>query len=155
MLQDYRRLSAGATASLVLAVALAGCATPSSGYEDYQQKVATTAAAMSSAVSSARLGAQAWQRGQLTASYADNVVTNAERDAESVITALDSRQPPDERSIRLKDRADQPLQDASNALTDLRIALRRGDPAGVDTALGQLKQPAQELGRLSNLKQGG
>jgi hypothetical protein len=150
-----RRVPVGAIASVLMAVALTGCTTPSSGHEDYQQKVATTAEAMSSAVSSASLGARAWLHGRLTDSYADTVVTNAERDAESVITALDSRQPPDEQSIKLKDRADQSLQDVSNALTDLRIALRRDDPAGVGQALRELQQPMQKLARLGDLKQGG
>ncbi|HEX5534997.1 MAG TPA: hypothetical protein VFX33_14750 [Actinomycetales bacterium] len=155
MLHVRWRVPVGATAAFFVAVALTGCTTPSSGDEDFQQKVATTADAMSSAVGSAQLGVRAWQRGQLTESYADTVVTNAERDAESVIAALDSRQPPDERSIRLKDQADQPLQDASNALTDLRIALRRDDRAGVGHALDDLRQPMQELARLGDLKHGG
>lgn len=100
------------------------------------------------------LGRRAWQRGRLTDAYAKTVVTNAERDADSAMTALDSRQPPDEESIKLKGQADQRLQDASNALTDLRIALRRDDPAGVGRALGELKHPTREPSRLGDLAPG-
>ena len=59
MLQVRWRVPVGAAASFLVVVALTGCSTPSSGYADFQQKVATAADAMSSAVSSARLGARA------------------------------------------------------------------------------------------------
>jgi hypothetical protein len=141
-------MARGVLVELACALVLAGCASPSPDYADYQNKVASSAKAMTSVVNTARLGALAWQRQQVTAAYADTVVTDAEKDAGSVITALDSRQPPDERSIRLKQQVDQPLQDASSALTDLRIALRRADRTGVQQALADLQQPLQRLASL-------
>jgi hypothetical protein len=141
-------MARGVLVALACALVLAGCASPSPDYADYQNKVASSAKAMTSVVNTARLGALAWQRQQVTAAYADTVVTDAEKDAGSVITALDSRQPPDERSIRLKQQVDQPLQDASSALTDLRIALRRADRTGVQQALADLQQPLQRLASL-------
>lgn len=135
---------------LLLAL-LAGCATPSLSYSDYQAKAATTAAAVMSSINTAVLGAQAWDRKQVTGAYADTVVSHAEQDAGSVINTFDSRQPPDERSIALKAKIDPPLQAASSALTDLRIAVRRGDRPKVHQALAALARPLLELGKLEEL----
>lgn len=146
-----RRCNAAVGGTLACAAVLAGCATPSLSYDDYQQKVASSAKSMTSIVSTAVLSAEAWDQGKLMSSYADTVVTDSEQDAGSVITALDSRQPPDQRSIQLKDKADQPLQDASNGLTDLRIALRRGDRDGVRQAVDELQQLLRQLAPLEQV----
>ena len=129
----------------LLCFVLVGCATPSPTYPDYRAKVSTTAKAMTGIISSAQLGARSWQRGQVLDTYADVVVSHAEQDAGSVQNTLDSRQPPNKGAIELKERIDPALQDATSALTDLRIALRRGDRAGVSKALDDLDQPMKRL----------
>lgn len=134
-----------AFAGFACTLALSACASPATSFDGYQGKVAASAQAMTGIVNTAWLAADSWQRHRVTSAYADIVVTNAERDAGSVLTALDTRQPPDERSIALKDDADQPLQDASDALTDLRIALRRDDHDGVSHAMQMLKHELQPL----------
>lgn len=112
---------------------------------DYQTKTRTTAAAVAGIAAVARTGAQQWQHGKLTKAYADTLVTEAEDDAGAIIATYDSRQPPTSAAIALKDKLDKPLQQVSSALTDLRIALRRGDHAGVTKAVGALAGPHKKL----------
>jgi hypothetical protein len=75
----------------------------------------------------------------------DNVVTDAENDAGSVVTTLDSVQPPDAASVKLRDQADDILQDASSQLADLRIALRRNDKPGIRAAMDDLAKTLVEV----------
>lgn len=99
-------------------------------------------------VGSAQLAAELDLSGKMIASVTDNVVSQAEQDAQSVLTALDGRQPPDEASVQLKIHADQPLQDAADELTDLRIAVRRGDHAGERKSLSDLAKTLKDLQQL-------
>lgn len=131
-----------ASAAILL---LAGCASPSPTMSDYQTKTRTTASAVAGIAAVARTGAQQWQHGRLTKAYADTLITEAEDDAGSIIATYDSRQPPTSDAIALKNKIDKPLQDVSNALTDLRIALRRGDHQGVTNAVRSLVAPHKKL----------
>jgi hypothetical protein len=65
-----------------------------------------------------------------------------------VLTALDSRQPPDAASVKLKSQADQPLQDAASELTDLRIAVRRNDKDQQRRSLSDLSKTLDKLKKL-------
>ncbi|NNG41032.1 hypothetical protein HJ588_17375 [Flexivirga sp. ID2601S] len=112
---------------------------------DYQTKTRTTARAAAGIVATARAGAKAWQDGKLTHAYADTMVTEAEEDIGSVVSTFDSRQPPTQAAIALRDRIDAPLESASNALSDLRIALRRSDHEGVKSATDDLAAPQRSL----------
>jgi len=85
--------------------------------------------------------------GRSTGAFTDAVVTAAEKDADSVQTALDSRQPPDARSIALKQQADQAVQSAVTGLTDLRIAVRRNDMHGIREAQAELAKALPQLER--------
>lgn len=136
---------------LLAALLLGGCAEPSRDYPDYQNKVAHTAEAMIGIIDTARLAGAEWLDGDVMGAYADTVVSHAESDAGSVVTAIDTRQPPDEASMRLKDQVDQPLTTASGALTDLRIALRRSDRQGVEQALKDLDKPLQQFQQLKRI----
>jgi hypothetical protein len=129
---------------------LAGCAEPSDSYPDYRSKVHQTAIAMISSVATAQLSAGQLLAGRPTGAFADAVVTDAEKDAGSIQTALDSRQPPDSRSIALKNRADQAVQSAVTGLADLRIAVRRGDAGGIRQAQGELAKALKQLERFGS-----
>ena len=154
MIDDGRRLlmirdrARRATAILVSAAAIgvgAGCATPSPTMSDYQTKTRTTARAMAGVIGVARTGAQQWASHRLTQAYADTMITECESDAGSIINTYDSRQPPTEAAITLRQKMDQPLQDASSALSDLRIALRRNDRQSVTKAIDDLAKPLKAL----------
>lgn len=144
-----RRPSWGRAGVLVLLLTLAtGCATPAIGSKDYRTKTSETAQGMTSAVNSARLGARTWLQGKSTSQYADTVVTHAEQDCGSISNVYDSRQPPDEQSIALKDRIDPAIQTSCSTITDLRIALRRGDRSEVRQALEDLKKPLATFSKI-------
>jgi hypothetical protein len=129
---------------------VAGCAEPSDSYSDYRSKVQQTAVAMISAVATAQLTAGQLLAGRSTGAFADAVVTDAEKDAGSIQTALDSRQPPDGRSIALKNQVDQALQSAATGLTDLRIAVRRDDADGIRQARAELAKARKQLERFGS-----
>ena len=76
--------------------------------------------------------------------------TDAEKDADSMQTTLDSRQPPDDRSIALKNQADQAVQSAVTGLTDLRIAVRRNDIPGIRKAEAELAKVLPQLKRFAS-----
>jgi hypothetical protein len=128
----------------------AGCAEPSDSYSDYQSKVHETAVALISAVATGQLAAGQLVAGKSTGSFTDAVVTDAEKDADSVQTTLDSRQPPDTRSIALKNQADQAIQSAVTGLADLRIAVRRGDVNGIRQARAELAKARGQLERFAS-----
>jgi hypothetical protein len=136
--------------ALAATLIVAGCAAPSFDYGDYRGKVDQTAVAMMSAVATGQLAAGQFLAGRSTGAFADAVVTDAEKDAGSIQTALDSRQPPDSRSIALKDQADQAVQSAVTGLGDLRIAVRRADASGIRQAQRELAQALKQLGRFTS-----
>jgi hypothetical protein len=142
--QDPRRL-----ALPLLALLLAGCVGPTVTAEGYRNKVRDTARTVAGAVASATYAAELDLGGRLTLAVADTVVSDAEEDAGSAQTALDSRQPPDAQAIALGQRARQPIQDAVDGLRELRIAVRRGDRAAIRKALDELAGPSRELEALA------
>lgn len=139
-----------ALVALAATLITAGCETPSFSYADYRGKVHQTATAMISAVATGQLAAGQLLAGRSTGPFADAVVTDAEKDAGSIQTALDSRQPPDSRSIALKNQVDQAVQSAVTGLGDLRIAVRRGDVSGIQQAQRELGQALRQLGRFAS-----
>jgi hypothetical protein len=142
--QDPRRV-----ALPLLAFLLAGCVGPTVTSAGYRNKVTSTARTVGGAVASATYAAQLELRGRLALALADTVVSNAEEDASSAQSALDSRQPPDEQAIALGERARKPIQDAVDGLRGLRIAVRRGDRGGMERAVADLAGPARDLHALA------
>lgn len=148
----YRASGWGACtlAAFVATLIVAGCAEPSDSYSDYQSKVQQTAIAMISAVATGQLASGQLVTGRSTGAFADAVVTDAEKDAGSIQTALDSRQPPDSRSIALKNQVDQAVQSAVTGLADLRIAVRRDDVNGIRNARAELAKAQKQLERFAS-----
>jgi hypothetical protein len=149
MLQDPRRSAPALLVPLLAGCLLAGCVGPTVTAKGYRDKVTETARTVVSAVVSATYAAQLDLRGRLTFAVADTVVSEAEQDARSARGALDSRQPPDEQAMQLGERARRPIEDAVDGLRQLRIAMRRGDRAGIQQALSGLAGPARELEALA------
>lgn len=139
-----RRVSVGAV-MLVCAAAAAGCAEPSGSLSDFRAKVVQSAKEAQSAVASSQLIGRAVLAGKATGGYADTVATDAENDVDSVVTALDTRQPPDQESTRLRDRFDKVLQDAVQAAEDLRIAIRHDDRAAIQQGLSEAATSIKQL----------
>jgi len=94
--------------------------------------------AMGSDLASGQLAAQLGLQGKSFSAFTDENVTNAENDADSVNSTFGSRQPPDARSDALRQTMAQALSDGTSALTDLRVAVRRENPAQVRKALAEV-----------------
>jgi hypothetical protein len=139
--------------ALVLLPALtvvSGCVSPAVDASGYRGKVGHSAEQMTGIVNSARLALQLDLRGKMTQSLLDTVVTDAENDSQSVLTAFETVQPPDAASIRLRTSADNVLQDAAGNLSDLRIAVRRSDRDAKTKLIADLDQSIAELQKLQD-----
>jgi hypothetical protein len=132
----------------LVVVAVSGCASPAVDDAGYRGKVTHSAQQMAGIIGKAQLATELDLAGKMIANVTDTVVSQAEQDAQSVLVALDSRQPPDAESVRVKSDADQPLQAAANELTDLRIAVRRSDRAQQHRSLSALAKTLKDLEKL-------
>lgn len=121
-----------------LTLVLGGCVSPAINADGYRGKVSQSAKKMVGLINSARLAVRLDLDGRMLHTVTDNVVTDAETDANSVLTSLDSVQPPDRGSIQLRSDADDVLQQAASQLADLRIAVRRRDQADMRSTADDL-----------------
>lgn len=146
-----RRCAAVAVHLALGTVLLAGCVSPAIDNPGYRGKIGHSAEQMHSSVASALLAVRLDLQGKMLDTVTDNVVTDAENDADSILTAFEAVQPPDAESVQLRTRADKVLQDAAGSLADLRIAVRRHDAAGKRRILGELEQQLKSLDGLRGL----
>ncbi|HYU04199.1 MAG TPA: hypothetical protein VEL02_10200 [Jatrophihabitantaceae bacterium] len=140
----------GTALACAVVLLLSACVSPAINADGYRGKVMQSAKKMSGLIGAARLAAQLDLDHKMLRTVTDNVVTDAENDAGSVVTALDSVQPPDAVSVKLRDHADEILQDASSQLADLRIALRRNDEPGMRAAMDDLANTLVEAEHLQD-----
>jgi hypothetical protein len=103
---------------------------------------------MAGIMGAAMLAAQLDLAGKMFQTASDNIVSDAENDAQSVVTSLSVVQPPDVISIQLRSRAEDVLQNAASQLSDLRIALRRDDRLGMRSALADLGKSLADVQHL-------
>jgi hypothetical protein len=82
-------------------------------------------------VATAELGVQAADRGRAPATYLSMLLSQAEQDLDSVQTSFDAVQPPSPAADRLRTEVGDLLTAAGDVLSDLRIAVRRGDLAAL------------------------
>jgi hypothetical protein len=138
---------AGAAICVALSV-LAGCVSPAIDEHGFRGKVTHSADELFGIVGAARLAVRLDMHGRMIANLTDAIVTSAETDGQSVLTAFESVQPPDPAMVRLRQRADTVLQRAAGDLSDLRIAVRSGDRAGQRQALQTLGGDLRDLSSL-------
>jgi hypothetical protein len=134
--------SAGvATACLVLGA----CAAPVPSYPAYRHAALITATAMVSSLATAEVSARIVLRSDNLFDFADDNVTNAENDANSVSSTFGSRQPPDARSMAVQQKMSKAISQATSALSSLRIALRQGSQAGLKSALAAVAKALRQF----------
>lgn len=135
--------------TLTSMLTLSSCVSPAHDSAGYRNKVGHAAEKMSGIIGSAQLAGEQDLAGKAFSTFADQVISDAEQDAQSVVGQLDSVQPPDDASIKLRNQADDVLQTAAGQLSDLRIAQRRGD----ETAMRQsLKDLSDSLAKVQKLQ---
>jgi hypothetical protein len=114
-------------ALLVLAL-LAGCVAPRPDDTAYEERARRSASDVASAVATALLGVHAWEDGKAARPYLSVLIGGAEEDASAVEATFASSQPPSRGADAVRERYDRALSDAVDALSQLRIAVRRGAP---------------------------
>jgi hypothetical protein len=104
---------------------LVACVGPARDFATYEGKARESAAAVLSAVQTARVSVVTSTRNGAFAPYTSILLTEAEEDAGSVQETFDSIQPPDARSDALRQELDELFTRAGSTLSGLRIAARR------------------------------
>ena len=136
--------------ALTCGLGLSSCVSPAHNSAGYRNKVGHAAEKMSGIIGSAQLAAEQNLDGKAFDTFADQVISQAEQDAQSVLGQLDSVQPPDDQSVQLRNQADDVLQSAASDLSDLRIAQRRGDESGMRQSLSDLKDDLAKVQKLQD-----
>ena len=148
-----RRLAAfGVTAGLVLSLilGLAGCGDPD---QQMLSEGARSAREAVSGVRTAQLAAQSLLDGRIWAQPATVMVTDSEDALGLVATTFDARQPETDESRQTYELYSEALANAADGVTELRIALRRGDLETVRQQVGQLDKTAEQLEQLGERAQ--
>jgi len=129
----WRVLVVGAAS--MLAAGLDGCVNhpvgPARTFDDFEGKAVTTAESARSAVETVRLLATVSDEGRGFAGYDAVSVSEQEDSLGGVRGTFASIQPPDDRSVELRDELIPILDDAFDGVGDVRIQLRRGNAAGL------------------------
>ncbi len=103
------------------------CVLPARSFGAYEEKAATTAESVLSAVETTRLALKAALEDKALGAYTTIMFDEAEEAASGATSTLISIQPPDDRSRRLLDEIEPVLNDAVDAITALRVAARGGE----------------------------
>ena len=130
---------------LAILLLLGACTGPVRSANVYESKAGETAAAVASAVETARLAVDAARDGKAYGRYLTQVLVEAEEDAGSAQGTFDGIQPPDRRADELRDRLDELLTEATGTLAELRIAARRGELAELPELAAPLTKLADQL----------
>jgi hypothetical protein len=112
--------------TLVAVFALTACVGPSRSLDDYRKKAANTAESAVSGLQTALLAVRVAREGKAPATYLSVVLGEAEDGVTTAQGQFDSVQPPNTQADEIRTHVDDLLTQASNALSDLRIAVRRG-----------------------------
>ena len=136
---------------LACSVALAACSAhpvgPARTDDDFERKARTTAESALSAVETVRLAAQAGADGKAFGAYLGVLVSDQEDALSGVQGTFGSIQPPTARSDDVRDDLDELLSSALDHITDVRIAIRRGQLAELDDTAKPLQDDAKGLRR--------
>lgn len=136
---------------LLLAAILVACAAPTLSYSTYRYEVAATAREVSSALGSAQMAAKLDLRGRMALSVTDNVVSDAESDADSAQETFETRQPPDNRSELLHQRASTTISNAVDEVRMLRIAVGANQTGRMRSLVKSLSTQRSKLRQLQKV----
>src|SRR3954452_19502832 len=133
-------------------MSVAACAGPTSDVADYRHKAANSAEAMASQVQTGLLTGRLVLDRRLPLDYAATTASDVDDDASSVQQTFDSRQPPDSPAAdALRDQVDKAMTDATGAIADLRIAVRRGSDSDIRAAIRLLVKALPPLQKLQGI----
>jgi hypothetical protein len=132
-----------------VALLLAACSShpvgPARTFATYEGKALVSAESALSAVETVRLAAGAGADGNATGAYLGEVVSDQEEALSSVQGTFGSIQPPDGRADRLRSELDELMSQSLEHVTDVRVAVRRGELAELGTTARPLDADADAL----------
>lgn len=99
-----------------------------------------------SEVSTTRVSVEQLLEQRILGPYADVVITDSESALGSIDSAFGSIQPPTKAADEIRDATTQVLTQAEDAVATARVSARRGDQAGLEQALRDLRQAERDLG---------
>jgi hypothetical protein len=136
---------------VLVAVVASSCAGSARTPTAYRLKARSSAKAALSAVESATIAARLVREKRAFSTYVSVVLDSAERDATATESTFASIQSPSAASDQLRDQVDQVLNDASDAISKMRIAARRDERSDLLQAAQSLPKLADQLQRYSEL----
>jgi len=116
---------------------------PTRTFDDYSLKAKDTAESVLSSVETARLAARVGSEGRAFGPYLSVVLSEADQGVGQAQSTFESIQPPDRHADRVRRQLSRLVNRASERVSGLRIAARRGQ---IDT----LKRRAAPLRRISH-----
>ncbi|MCU1457149.1 MAG: hypothetical protein JWL73_1241 [Actinomycetia bacterium] len=128
MLSWVRENRLGQFAVAALVITLAACTQivgPARTYQDYERKAGSTAKSVLSAVQTSRLTLRLGRQDKSFAPYLSVMASESEDTGAGATATFSGIQPPDDRAEALGTRLEKTLQEASSALTDVRVRARR------------------------------
>ncbi len=132
-------------------VVLSGCVAPPGNTSSYEAKAVRTAVDARSQVQTVRLTVQAYDAGRMLSPYLTTVLSSAEDSFSSIENTFGSIQPPDStKADQIRDDLGQILSDGSDAMSQARIAGRRGDRDQLADAAKTLDGVADRLEHFSS-----
>ena len=120
---------------------------PARTYGKYVSKARTTARSALSVVETVRLAADAGARGRAFGPYLSVLVSEQEEAVSKVQGTFDSIQPPDDRADHLRDDLDRLLGDALDHVSEVRLAVRRGELPDLNHVAAPLREDSARLNR--------
>jgi hypothetical protein len=146
-----RRAATGRVWLVLLAVGLAGCVShpvgPARTYGKYEGKAVTTAESALSATETVRLAAVTGGNGDAFGPYLSVAVSDQEEALSGVQGTFGSIQPPNAAADELRTELDGLLSTALDRVTDVRVAIRRGELDRLDEEARPLARSARDLER--------
>jgi hypothetical protein len=137
----------------MVVITSAGCVAhpvgPARTFGKYEGKAVTTARSALSAVNTVRLAARTGSADHGFGPYLSVLISEQEESVSGVQGTFDSIQPPDGRADDLRDELDGLLADALEHVTDVRLAVRRGDLRELASKAEPLATDAKKLDRFT------
>src|SRR4051812_5392730 len=144
-MSSWRRLVPCGFMATAAVLASAGCTPTARTPGPYAAKARATARAVHSAVASDVLVIEAVRRGHTTAAFVSVATSESEDAGSEAISTFSAIQPPDENSEQLRQDVSELLNFADDALSEARIAGRRGDTEALLASEDALQQVDEQL----------
>jgi len=141
-----RRRASAAAGLLGSVLVLTACVGPAPTTSAYRVRASHSASTAESALETALLAVRTSQKGNLLGNYLEVLLSNAEDAVGSAQQQFDSIQPPDaKQDDDLRSKLDQLLSQASDTVSQLRIAARRDDQAAMAKNAADIPGLAKKL----------